>query len=71
MNTADNERDFAFNTKNYVKKSNRGLLKNMWRGAERQLSEMAIKKLDCIISFFLLIIVNFNVSGVSFTQMTV
>ena len=52
--TADNERDFAFNTKNYVKKSNRGLLKNTWRGAERQLSEMAIKKLDCIISFFYL-----------------
>lgn len=51
--TADNERDFAFNTKNYVKKSNRGLLKNMWRSAERQLSEWQTRSWVAIVLFYL------------------
>ena len=41
--TANNERDFAFNVKSYTKKSNRGLLKNVWRSAERQLHEASVK----------------------------
>ena len=50
--TANNERDFAFNVKSYTKKSNRGLLKNVWRSAERQLHEANVKTFGLFINIY-------------------